>query len=103
MSAAKRHPARAWRPDLERCARVLAEQLEHEGARWPEYAAAALVARGSVGMSLHQWARRLDVSSELVASAEAGALSPEEWPDQLWREIGARGCTDVAAARPSPE
>ena len=74
----ERHPSmEAWRPDIERMARRVAERLAGEGCGWPELAAAALTTRGIAGLDRRRWARVLGLDYSIVEGLEEGRLSPE--------------------------
>jgi hypothetical protein len=95
-----RHPSTAWRPDLDRCRWRLTERLEDDvEAPWPELGAAALIARGTTGLRLEQWAEQVGVDMEIVEAAEAGALPLNAWPRRLRLAVRppAQEWTSVAA------
>ena len=84
----KSHPSQ-WRPDAGRLRARLELELKRREAKWPEVAAAALVARGMAGVGVEEWARTAGVAAEVVRRTEAGALAPSEVPVTLARRCHA--------------
>jgi hypothetical protein len=84
------HPSLAWVPDLDLARRRLAAGTKIEGVPWPEVAAAALVARGALGLDRATWAERLQVDEAVVTAVEAGVVAEPDVPPALVQACGLR-------------
>jgi hypothetical protein len=96
MTGRPRHPS-AWRPNLARLERRLADELRSRDSPWPAVGAAALLARGTAGARRDVWATTCGLDEAVVARTEAGALPLPQVPGAL-RERLARG-----RATPDPD
>ena len=67
-----RHPSCAWRPDLDRMTRRVAEQLTAEGHPWPEAAAAILADRGRLGLDRTAYASLSGIDPNALEALENG-------------------------------
>ncbi len=79
-AAKDRHPASAWRPDLDRFRARMAERLVEEGSRWPDFVAAVLQTRARLGVDQAGLAELLGVDTSVVADMEASRLPPSQAP-----------------------
>ncbi|MFN8040191.1 MAG: hypothetical protein U0Q07_13350 [Acidimicrobiales bacterium] len=93
-------PATDWSADLTGYLERQAERLAARGVPHPDAAAAALAARGRLGLDRDAFARRLRLPATTVAAAEAGRLPLDRFPPPLARRVraldGRRGAADAS-------
>jgi hypothetical protein len=78
-----------WATDLDALRRRLAERLRRSGASHPDVAAAALAARGDVGLTVEEWALMTGVEGWAIDEVERGDVAWGDVPPPLREHLGA--------------
>ena len=92
-------PATDWSADLTGYLERQAERLAARGVPHPDAAAAALAARGRLGLDRDAFARRLRVAPASVVEAESGRLPVDHFPPALARRVRSLAPTDDPSGR----
>ncbi len=85
--ARRRHPSARMAAPVDVLRHRVAQFLDLRGARHADVAASLLAARGRLGWSREEFARRFAIEVEFLRQAEVGAVSEGRLPGRLRRLV----------------